>query len=126
MNSFIRFSMKNVGVIFLAMIAILAAGFYSSLTMKMEDMPNVDIPYLSVVVVYPGATPEQALEDVGKPIEQAFSSLKNVKNLYISSGSDYTAATLEFNLNQSMDQAEKDVNSALATVKLPEGAQNPK
>ncbi len=126
MNSFIRFSMKNVGVIFLAMIAILAAGFYSSLTMKMEDMPNVDIPYLSVVVVYPGATPEQALEDVGKPIEQAFSSLKNVKNLYISSGSDYTAATLEFNLNQSMDQAEKDVNSALATVKLPEGAQKPK
>jgi len=126
LNSFIRFSMKNVGVIFLAMIAILAAGFYSSLTMKMEDMPNVDIPYLSVVVVYPGATPEQALEDVGKPIEQAFSSLKNVKNLYISSGSDYTAATLEFNLNQSMDQAEKDVNSALATVKLPEGAQKPK
>ena len=126
MNSFIRFSMKNVGVIFLAMIAILAAGFYSSFTMKMEDMPNVDIPYLSVVVVYPGATPEQALEDVGKPIEQAFSSLKNVKNLYISSGSDYTAATLEFNLNQSMDQAEKDVNSALATVKLPEGAQKPK
>ena len=126
LNSFIRFSMKNVGVIFLAMIAILAAGFYSSFTMKMEDMPNVDIPYLSVVVVYPGATPEQALEDVGKPIEQAFSSLKNVKNLYISSGSDYTAATLEFNLNQSMDQAEKDVNSALATVKLPEGAQKPK
>jgi len=118
--------MKNVGVIFLAMIAILAAGLYSSFTMKMEEMPNVDIPYLSVVVVYPGATPEQALEDVGKPIEQAFSTLKNVKNLYISSGSDYTSATLEFNLSQSMDQAEKDVNSALATVKLPAGAQKPK
>src|SRR5665648_130798 len=126
LNSFIRFSMKNIGVIFLAMIALLAAGLYSSFTMKMEDMPNVDIPYLSVVVVYPGATPEQALEDVGKPIEQAFTGLKNVKNLYISSGSDYTAATLEFNLNQSMEEAEKDVNSALATVKLPEGAQKPK
>ena len=117
--------MKNIGVIFLVMITILAGGLYSSLTMKMEDMPNVDIPYLSAVVVYPGATPQQALEDVGKPMEQAFSSLKNVKNLYISAGSDYTTATLEFNLNQSMDQAEKDVNSALATIKLPEGAQKP-
>src|SRR5665648_1140061 len=57
LNSFIRFSMKNIGVIFLAMIALLAAGLYSSFTMKMEDMPNVDIPYLSVVVVYPGANP---------------------------------------------------------------------
>jgi len=126
LNSFIRFSMKNVGVIFLAMIAILAGGLYSSFTMKMEAMPNVDIPYLSAIVVYPGATPEQALEDVGKPMEQAFSGLKNVKNLYISAGTDYVSATLEFNLNQSMDQAEKDVNSALATLKLPEGAQKPK
>ncbi|HUX47201.1 MAG TPA: efflux RND transporter permease subunit, partial [Desulfosporosinus sp.] len=118
--------MKNVGVIFLAMIAILVGGLYSSFTMKMEAMPNVDIPYLSAIVVYPGATPEQALEDVGKPMEQAFSGLKNVKNLYISAGTDYVSATLEFNLNQSMDQAEKDVNSALATLKLPEGAQKPK
>ena len=126
MNSLIRFSMKNVGVIFLAMIAILAGGLYSSLTMKMEAMPNVDIPYLSAIVVYPGATPEQALEDVGKPMEQALSGLKNVKNLYVSAGTDYVSATLEFNLNQSMEQAEKDVNSALATIKLPEGAQKPK
>jgi len=126
LNSFIRFSMKNVGVIFLAMIAILAAGLYSSFTMKMEEMPNVDIPYLTAIVVYPGATPDQVLEDVGKPMEQAFSGLKNVKNLYVSAGSDYVAATLEFNLNQSMEEAEKDVNSALATIKLPEGAQKPK
>lgn len=125
MNSWIRFSMKNVGVIFLLMIAILAGGLYSSLTMKMEEMPNVDIPYLSIVIVYPGATPDQALEDVGKPMEQAFSSLKNVKNLYVSAGTDYVAATIEFSLSQSMEQAEKDVNSAVATIKLPEGAQKP-
>lgn len=126
MNSIIRFSMKNVGVIFLAMITILAGGLYSSFTMKMEEMPNVDIPYLSAIIVYPGATPEQVLEDVGKPMEQAFSGLKNVKNLYVSAGSDYVAVTLEFSLKQSMDDAEKDVNSALATIKLPEGAQKPK
>ncbi|MFV9510093.1 efflux RND transporter permease subunit [Tepidibacillus sp. LV47] len=125
MNSWIRFSMKNVGVIFMAMILILLGGVYSASNMKLEEMPNVDIPYLTVIVAYPGATPEQSLEDIGKPMEQAFSGLKNIENLYITAGTNYTAATLEFNLDHSMDQAEKDVNSALATIKLPEGAQKP-
>ncbi|WP_339061996.1 efflux RND transporter permease subunit [Tepidibacillus marianensis] len=125
MNPWIRFSMKNVGVIFMAMILVLLGGFYSASNMKLEEMPNVDIPYLTVIVVYPGATPQQSLDDVGKPVEQAFSGLKNLNNLYITAGTNYTAATLEFDLNQPMDEAEKDVSSALATVKLPTGAQKP-
>ncbi|HWJ02533.1 MAG TPA: efflux RND transporter permease subunit [Verrucomicrobiae bacterium] len=125
MNNWVRFSMKNAGVIFIAMLMILAGGIYSAISMKMEEMPNVDIPYLSVVAVYPGATPEQALEDVGKPMEQALSGLKNLKNLYVTSGSDYVAATLEFDLKQPMGEAEKDINSALAGLKLPDGVQKP-
>jgi len=126
MNAWIKFSMKNAGVIFIAMLMILAGGLYSKMNMKMEEMPNVDIPYLNVVVIYPGATPDQALEDVGKPLEQALSSIKGLKTQYVSSGNDYVAATLEFEMDKSMDEAQKDINSALASVKLPEGAQKPK
>ena len=125
MNKWIKFSMHNTGVIVLAMLMILAGGVYSVVDMKQENMPNVDIPYLSVVVLYPGANPRQALDDVGKPLEQALSGINNVKNLYVTSGSDYVAATLEFDMKQSMSDAEKDVTSALAGLKLPDGAQKP-
>ena len=125
MNRWIKFSMHNTGVIFLAMLMILAGGVYSVMNMKQENMPNVDIPYLSVVVPYPGANPRQALDDVGKPLEQALSGINNVKNLYVTSGSNYVAATLEFDMKQSMSDAEKDVTSALAGLKLPDGAQKP-
>ncbi|MDA8441179.1 MAG: efflux RND transporter permease subunit, partial [Peptococcaceae bacterium] len=125
MYRWIKFAMRNAGLIFLAMIMIIAGGLYANGAMKMEEMPNVDIPYLQVVVPYPGATPAQGLDNVGKPLEQGLAGLKGLKNLYLTSGSSYVAATLEFDLNVAMDQAEKDVNSALATLKLPDGVQKP-
>ncbi len=117
--------MKNAGLIFLAMLMIITGGIYSSSQMKLEEMPNVDIPYLQVIIVYPGATPEQALDDVGKPLEQALTGINNMKNFFVSAGSNYVASTIEFDLKQPMEDAIKDVNSVLATLKLPEGAQKP-
>lgn len=125
MDKIIRFSMKNTGAMILAIIMIIAGGFYSASTMKLEEMPNVDIPYLSVAIVYPGATPEQALNDIGKPMEQALSGLNGLKNLYVTGRSNVATALLEFDMNQSMSVVEKDLNSALATLKLPDGAQKP-
>lgn len=126
MNTWIKFSLKNAGFIFLLMFMILIGGIYAGAGMKMEEMPSVDIPYLTVVVPYPGATPEQALEDVGKPLEQALLNVDNVKNLYITAGNGYVSSMMEFTLDQSMLEAERAVNSALAGLKLPEGAQQPR
>lgn len=125
MGKWINFSLRNAGVIFIAMLMVLAGGFYSVKTMKMESMPNVDIPYVIVQIPYVGATPEQALNDVGKPLETALSGVQKVKNLYIESHSNYVLSILEFEMDKKMDEAEKDVTTAMATVDLPEGTGKP-
>lgn len=111
-GSWIRFSLKNVGVVFLAMIFIIVGRLYSIKTIEMEEMPNVDIPYMVVQVPYMGATPEQGLNDIGKPLETAFSSIQKLDNLYIEAHSN-------------MVVVEKDVTSAVASLKLPEDAGKP-
>jgi multidrug efflux pump subunit AcrB len=125
MKALTRFSMKNIGLIFIAILLVLGGGAWSVSTMKMETFPNVDIPYMSVGVVYPGATPSQALEDIGKPLEQQFAGLKGLKNLYVTTQANYAGVFLEFEMSKKMDEAESDVQNALAKVKLPEGAQKP-
>ncbi|EPC8410317.1 MULTISPECIES: efflux RND transporter permease subunit [Bacillus cereus group] len=125
MESWIRFSLKNVGVVFLAMIFIFVGGIYSIKTMKMEQMPNVDIPYLVIQIPYAGATPDQGLEDIGKPLETALSNIQKLDNLYIQSHSDSVVAILGFDMDQKLDEAEKDVTSAVASLKLPDGAGKP-
>ncbi|MGG2134368.1 efflux RND transporter permease subunit [Bacillus sp. S2(2024)] len=124
-GSWIRFSLKNVGVIFLAMIFIVVGGIYSIKTIEMEEMPNVDIPYMVVQVPYMGATPEQGLNDIGKPLETAFSSIQKLDNLYIEAHSNMVVAILGFDMAKKMDEAEKDVTSAVASLKLPEDAGKP-
>ena len=125
MSAFTRFSMKNAGLIFLAVLLVLAGGFYSATKMKMEQLPNVDIPYMGVQVVYPGATPEQVLQDVGKPLEQQLATLKGLKNIYIQSQANFAYVTMEFEMSKSMDDAEQEVNAALTKVKLPDTAKKP-
>ncbi|MNB91545.1 Swarming motility protein SwrC [compost metagenome] len=123
MNACIRFSMKNVGVIFLIMLAVLAGGIYSTQSMRLEQLPNVDIPYLYVTIPYPGATPQRSLDDIGKPLESAMQDLPNLKNVYTFAGSNYLALTLEFEMGQSMDEAIKNVNGVIASTTLPGEAQ---
>ncbi|MGG2017032.1 efflux RND transporter permease subunit [Bacillus sp. S10(2024)] len=125
MGSWIHFSLKNVGVVFLAMIFIVVGGLYSIKTIEMEEMPNVNIPYMIVQVPYTGATPEQGLNDIGKPLETAFSSIQKLDNLYIEAHSNTVVAILEFDMDRKMDEAEKDVTSAVASLKLPEDAGKP-
>ena len=47
--------------------------------MKMETIPDISIPYLMVMGVYPGATPEQVMDDVSIPLEKAVENLEDVK-----------------------------------------------
>ncbi|MFD3448757.1 efflux RND transporter permease subunit [Microbacteriaceae bacterium 4G12] len=124
-RSWITFSLRNAGVIFIAMLMVLAGGLYSIKTMKMEEMPNVDFPYMVVKIPYVGATPDQVLEDIGKPLEQTLSSIQKVNNLYIESHSNFVIAIMEFEMNRKMDEVEKDVATAVSSLKLPDGAGKP-
>lgn len=122
-NFFTRFSLKNIGLIFIVIALIFAGGIYSASTMKLEQYPNVDIPYLSFNVIYPGATPSQVLEDVGKPLEDEISKISDLNNMYVISSANSANVILEFSMSAKMDKAESDVNEAVAKVKLPDTAQ---
>lgn len=125
MQSWIKFSLRNAGVIFIAMLMVIAGGIFSVKTMKMESMPNVDIPYMFVQVPYIGATPKQGLEDIGKPLEETLTGLKKLDNLYIEAHSNMVVGILEFEMSKDMDEAEKEVTTAIHSIPFPEGAGKP-
>jgi multidrug efflux pump subunit AcrB len=117
--------MKNAAVIIIIMIMIAAGGLYSYNQIKMEEFPNVDIPYLHIGIVYPGATPDQAMNDIGVPVQQALQNLKGLKNQYNYASTGYDEEILEMDFSRSMDDVERDVREALARIKFPDGAQPP-
>src|SRR5690625_6011117 len=93
--------------------------------MKMETIPDINIPFLMVTDVYPGATAEQVMDDVSIPIEKIVEDLDYVKNVYSDSFSNMGLIQVEYEYGIDMDEAKRQLDSALNDLPLPEDAEEP-
>ncbi|ANX10686.1 Swarming motility protein SwrC [Fictibacillus arsenicus] len=125
MKSLVNFVLMNKLAVWLLTIIITVSGIYSGTRMNMETIPDVSIPYLMVMDVYPGATPEKVMEDVSMPIEKAVEGLEDIKAVYSNSYSNMSNIQVEYEYGIDMDEAKRELQSALDTVNLPEAAQEP-
>lgn len=125
MKGLVNFVLKNKLAVWLLTIIIVFSGIYSSTRMKMESIPDISIPYLIVMGVYPGATPEQVMDDLSIPYEKAVESLEDVKAVYSTSSSNVSQVQVEYEYGVDMDEKKRQLEAALDNIELPEGAQEP-
>jgi multidrug efflux pump subunit AcrB len=121
----VNFVLHNKLAVWLLTIIITVTGIYSGTRMNMETIPDISIPYLMVMDVYPGATPEKVMEDVSMPLEKAVENLEGVKSVFSNSYSNMANLQVEYEYGVDMDEANRELKSALEAVTLPEGAQKP-
>ncbi|MEK3765705.1 MULTISPECIES: efflux RND transporter permease subunit [unclassified Solibacillus] len=125
MKGLVNFVLKNKLAVWLLTIIIVFSGIYSSTRMKMESIPDISIPFLIVMGVYPGATPEQVMDDLSIPYEKAVESLEDVKAVYSTSSSNVSQVQVEYEYGVDMDEKKRQLEAALDDIALPEGAQEP-
>lgn len=101
------------------------AGVYAGLNMKMEMLPDINIPLVTVVTVNPGASPEEVLEDVTKPLEQRLRNLDGLNNVNSSSMENVSMISLEYQFSKDMSEAMNEVRDAVDGLNLPQGVQAP-
>lgn len=121
----VNFVIRNKLAVWLLTIIITVAGIYSGTKMKTETIPDISIPFLMVMDVYPGATPEEVMESVSIPLEQVAEGLDDVKSVYSNSYSNMANLQIEYEYGTDMDEAKRALTAALNDVELPEGAQEP-
>lgn len=125
LRNFTKFSLQNPVAIVLLVVLIAIGGVYSTTKFKQEQLPEIDIPGIIVSTVYPGAAPNEVLEQVTRPLEQALRNLEGVKNVYSQSSNNLSVIQLEFSSNDDMKRRQEEVLQALAGIALPEGALQP-
>lgn len=108
-------------------LALIVLGFRSRGQLKTELDPEVDIPYVSVSTVYPGAGPEEIELQVSKPIEDAVSTINKVKNVESTSLEGMSIAVIEFYIGTDLDVATADTRDKVFAAKrdLPRDALDP-
>ena len=102
-------------------------GFFAYLSMPREAFPDVDLPFISVIVPYPGVSPEDAERLLVKPMEVELQTLEGVKAMSATARQNAAIVTLEFEADFSKDKALSDVRAKidLARGKFPPDAEEP-
>lgn len=104
---------------------VVVTGLYSGFNMKQETMPSITLPNVSVMTPYPGAAPDEIVEQVTVPIEQRIQNLKGVELVSSTSLANASSVQIQFNFDTDMDEATNEVESALSNLNLPERAKDP-
>jgi hydrophobic/amphiphilic exporter-1 (mainly G- bacteria), HAE1 family len=123
MSFLTRFSLKNAAAVFIISFLLILGGLYSFYSLKVDLLPNIEYPQLSVEVVYPGASPEDINEQVTSKLEEKFKSIEGMKKMQSSSFESIAIINLEFPFDTDMDDVEQQVDSLIEEAKLPENVQ---
>ncbi|MCA1029433.1 efflux RND transporter permease subunit [Bacillus timonensis] len=123
MSFLTRFSLKNAMAVFIISFLLILGGLFSFSKLKVDLLPNIEFPQLSVEVIYPGASPEDINDKVTSNLENQFKSIEGVKKIQSSSFESIAIINLEFPFNTDMDDVENQVNAYLKDAKLPENVQ---
>ena len=103
-----KFSVKKPFTVLVAVVMVLILGFVAITKMQTNLLPDVSTPYLMVVTVYPGASPERVESEVSDVLENSL-TVPGVSKITATSAENYSLLLMEFT-------DDTDMNSALVKV----------
>jgi len=115
--------------VFVAMIFLFLGvwGVYGLRQLPLDLFPEMELPSLSVIVVYPGASATDVEDRVTQVVEDAVSSLPGIKDVQSVSSDNVGAVTCIFDFGTNLDESANDIRDRLALVRrdLPSGIEEP-
>ena len=112
-------------MVLVALVAIM--GTVSYLTIPKESFPNITVPNIFVVTLYPGVSPEDMESLVTRKLEDELGNISEIKEMTSTSTEGYSNVVLEFDTGIDIEEALQKVREKvdLAKAELPEDAEEP-
>ena len=103
------------------------AGLLGFQSMKVQDLPDLELPTITVTASLPGASPSQLETDVARKLENAFATVQWVRHIYTNLTEGEVSLSIEFRLERPIQQALDDVRDAVARIRadLPADLRDP-
>lgn len=108
-----KFSVRKPYTIFVVVIMVIVFGIVAFTKSTMDLMPSIELPYVAVMTVSPGETPESVEKNISRPMEQQLASVQNVKGIRSLSYDNYSVLLLEFNAGTNMDTISSDIRDKI-------------
>ena len=95
--------------------------------LPVREYPNIDVPVVTVNVIYPGASPEIMESQVAQPIEDVLAGIAGLDFVSSISRAENTQITARFRLGTAATEAANEVRDRLGRVRtlLPDEVREP-
>ncbi len=103
------------------------AGILGFQAMKVQDLPDLELPTVTISLSLPGASPSQLETDVVRKIESSLATIQGVKHIYSNLTDGEATISVEFRLERPVQQALDDVRDAVSRIRadLPTDLRDP-
>ena len=125
MSFITRLALSRRPVTILTIILLFALGIYQYNQFQRELFPALEFPNIFIVAVYPNSNPETVAKEVAEPIENAISGMTGLNELESTSNANFTVIIATFDFGVDMKEAERDIESAVSSVDLPDDVDTP-
>lgn len=112
-----EFSLKRPVAMIMIFVAVTVLGVVALLNLKLDLMPNVDIPIVAVYTEYSGTGPAEVEATVSRTLEGAVSQVQDIKNVYSISREGSSLIIGEFNWGTDVDKRAIDTREKLDMVR---------
>jgi HAE1 family hydrophobic/amphiphilic exporter-1 len=108
-------------------LALVTLGIFSFRWLSVEMWPNVEIPVVSIITKFPGASPDSVEREVSKKIEEAINSISGVKHIYSFSREGVSTVTVEFRLEEKLNDVAQETRAKISSIRsqLPKAIEEP-
>ncbi len=112
-----KYSVKKPFTVLVGVLLVLVLGVVSFLGLNTDLLPAMDLPYVVVYTVYPGASPERVEVAVTQPLEQAVATTSGLENIQSISSENVSVIIMEFSGSTNMDSAMIELSNSIDMVK---------
>ena len=122
-----NFSVKKPIVTIVILIMLMAMGLLALKKLKVNQIPDVDLPLLVIDINYPGASPDTVEREVLNRVEKAMQSVNGIKDLRGTASEGNANIQVFFEFKKNMVEATDEVRNAIGKVryKLPTEIREP-
>ena len=111
-----KYSVKKPFTVLVGILLVVVLGFVSFFELNTDLLPAMDLPYVVVYTVYPGASPERVEVAVTQPLEGAVATTSGLENISSVSSENLSLIIMEFSGSTNMDSAMIELSNNIDMV----------
>ncbi|MGH7578197.1 MAG: efflux RND transporter permease subunit, partial [Longimicrobiales bacterium] len=111
------FAIRRPIITVVVMVALVAFGLFALIQLEVDEYPDIQSPIVTVMILYPGASPEEVEREVIDPVEEAIAGIDGVDRIESASADGVGQVLTMFLFTKGVQEASQDVRDALSEIR---------